>query len=282
MPVDARPTVSAPDDDPYLWLEEIDGARALAWVGEQNALTLARFGTAGFAADRDTLAAILDRPDNIPFVTRRGPYLYNIWKDAKNPRGLWRRTTLASFRTAQPDWEILLDIDALAAAEKEDWIWHGASTLPETHDLAILSLSPGGSDAAVLREFDIAAKTFVRGGFYLPAAKGGTAWLDRDTLLLSSAYGGPGMATTSGYSRTVRLWRRGGDVDRAPFCMRRRRTRWGCGPPSTAREVSRRSGSSSGLASSMPSSGSATAPARRSCSTCRPMYTWKSIAIGSR
>jgi prolyl oligopeptidase len=217
MPVDARPTVAAPDDDPYLWLEEIDGARALAWVGEQNALTLARFGTAGFAADRDTLAAILDRPDNIPFVTRRGPYLYNIWKDAKNPRGLWRRTTLASFRTAQPDWEILLDIDALAAAEKEDWIWHGASTLPETHDLAILSLSPGGSDAAVLREFDIATKTFVRGGFYLPAAKGGTAWLDRDTLLLSSAYGGPGMATTSGYSRTVRLWRRGGDVDRAPI-----------------------------------------------------------------
>ena len=107
MPVDARPTVSAPDDDPYVWLEEIDGARALAWVGEQNALTLARFGTAGFAADRDTLAAVLVRPDNIPFVTRRGPYLYNIWKDAKNPRGLWRRTTLASFRTAQPHWEVL-------------------------------------------------------------------------------------------------------------------------------------------------------------------------------
>ncbi len=100
MPVDARPTIAAPDDDPYLWLEEIDGERAVAWVDQQNGLTLAKFGTREFAEDRDTLAAILDRPDNIPFVTRRGPYLYNIWKDAKNPRGLWRRTTLDSFRTA--------------------------------------------------------------------------------------------------------------------------------------------------------------------------------------
>jgi prolyl oligopeptidase len=216
MPVDARPTIAAPDDDPYLWLEEIDGDRALAWVDEQNRRTLAKFGTAGFAADRDTLAAILDRPDNIPFVTRRGPYLYNFWKDAKNPRGLWRRTTLDTFRTSQPSWEILLDVDALAAQEEEDWIWHGASTLPGSHDLAILSLSRGGSDASVLREFDISAKAFVRDGFYLPDAKGGTAWLDRDTLLLSSAYG-QGMATTSGYSRTVRLWHRGADVDRAPI-----------------------------------------------------------------
>ena len=102
MPVDARPTVAAPDDDPYLWLEEIDGERAVAWVDKQNGATLAKFGTASFARDRDTLALILDRPDNIPFVTRRGPHLYNIWKDAKNPRGLWRRTTLDSFRTEQP------------------------------------------------------------------------------------------------------------------------------------------------------------------------------------
>jgi hypothetical protein len=93
MPVDARPTIAAPDDDPYLWLEEIDGERALSWVDQQNRRTLDKFGTAAFAADRDTLAAILDRPDNIPFVTRRGPYLYNIWKDAKNPRGLWRRAS---------------------------------------------------------------------------------------------------------------------------------------------------------------------------------------------
>jgi prolyl oligopeptidase len=218
MPIDARPTVAAPDDDPYLWLEDVEGAGALAWVEAQNSATLAKFGNATFARDRDTLAGILDRPDNIPFAVRRGRYLYNFWKDAKNPRGLWRRTTLDSFRMEQPDWDIILDVDALAAQEKEDWVWHGASTLPGTHDLAILSLSRGGGDATVLREFDIAAKAFVKGGFYLPEAKGGTDWLDRDTLLLSSAYG-QDMATTSGYSRTVRLWRRGSDVDAAPVLI---------------------------------------------------------------
>jgi prolyl oligopeptidase len=218
MPIDTRPTVAAPDDDPYLWLEEIDGARATAWVDEQNNRTLAQFGTAAFATDRDTLTAIFDRPDNVPFVMRRGAQLYNFWKDAKNPRGLWRRTTLDSFRTTEPHWEIILDVDAIAAQESEDWVWQGASTLPGTHDRAILALSRGGSDAVVLREFDIPAKAFVNGGFYLPEAKGGTAWLDRDTLLLSSAYG-KGMATKSGYPRTVRLWRRGSEVDQAPVLL---------------------------------------------------------------
>ena len=218
MPVDPRPTVAAPDDDPYIWLEELDSAEATAWVGEQNSVTLSKFGTASVAEDRDTLAALLDRPDHIPFVVRRGHHLYNFWRDANNPRGLWRRTTLDSFRTEQPAWELLLDVDALASREKEDWVWHGASTLPGTHDRAILSLSSGGSDAAVLREFDIEAKVFVSDGFYLPEAKGGTDWLDRNTLLLSSAYG-KDMATRSGYSRTVRLWRRGSDVDQAPVLI---------------------------------------------------------------
>jgi prolyl oligopeptidase len=208
MPVDARPTVAAPDDDPYLWLEEIEGAQALAWVDGQSAATLAKFGSAGFAADRDTLAAIFDRPDNVPYVARRRTHLYNFWKDAQNPRGLWRRTTLASFRTPEPQWDIVLDLDQLAEAEHEDWIWGGASTLPGAHDRAILSLSRGGSDAVVLREFDIPSRTFPRDGFSLPEAKGGIEWLDRDTLLLSSALG-QGMTTTSGYARTVRLWRRG-------------------------------------------------------------------------
>jgi len=215
MPIDARPTVAAPDDDPYLWLEEVEGAAALAWVERQNAATLARFGDARFAADRDALAAIYDRPDNIPFVARRGPHLYNFWKDAANPRGLWRRTTLESFKSERPQWDVLLDLDTLAATENEDWIWAGASTLPGAHDRAILSLSRGGSDAVVLREFDLAAKAFVKDGFYLPEAKGGIQWLDRDTLLLASAYG-EGQTTRSGYARTVRLWRRGADPALAP------------------------------------------------------------------
>ena len=218
MPIDDRPTIAAPDDDPYLWLEEIEGQRALDFVEQQSKRTLERFGNAGFADDRDTLAAIYDRPDNIPYVSRRGGLLYNFWKDANNPRGLWRRTTLEEFRGPDPKWDILLDLDRLAAEEAEDWILGGVEALPGSN-ARILNLSRGGGDATVKREFDIGSRTFVPDGFTLPEAKGGAVkgaeWLDADTLLLSSAYG-EGMATTSGYARTVRLWRRGTDVNRAP------------------------------------------------------------------
>jgi prolyl oligopeptidase len=208
MSIDDRPTIAAPDDDPYLWLEEIEGERALDFVARQSALTLEKFGNTGFARDRDILAAIYDRPDNIPYVTRRGGLLYNFWKDANNPRGIWRRTTLDEFRKPSPRWETLLDVDKLAAEENEDWILNGIQTQPGTHPRAMLSLSRGGSDAATLREFDIDARAFVADGFALPEAKGGAEWFDADMLLLSSAYG-EGMATMSGYARTVRLWRRG-------------------------------------------------------------------------
>jgi prolyl oligopeptidase len=214
MEIDARPTISAPDDDPYLWLEDIDGARALGWVATQNALTLDRFGGPRFAEDRDILAAILDRPDNIPYVGRRGSRVYNFWKDAENPRGLWRSTTLDSFRQSEPEWDVFLDLDKIAAEENEDWIWQGALTLPPDHELAILRLSRGGSDAVVLREFDLRSKGFVAGGFTLPEAKGSAEWIDRDTWLVSSAFGA-GMATRSGYARTVRVWRRGHDISQA-------------------------------------------------------------------
>lgn len=213
MSVDDRPTLSAPDDDPWLWLEEVEGARALDFVERQNRLTLDKFGGAAFERDRDALAAIYDRPDNIPYVGRRGDDLHNLWKDAANPRGLWRRTTLTEFRKASPAWEPMLDIDKLAASEGEDWLLSGIATMPGS-SRAILSLSRGGSDAVTLREFDLNAKSFVADGFMLPEAKGGADWLDADTLLLSSAHG-EGMATSSGYSRTVRLWRRGQPVDQA-------------------------------------------------------------------
>lgn len=213
MSVDDRPTLSAPDDDPWLWLEEVEGARALDFVERQNRLTLDKFGGAAFERDRDALAAIYDRPDNIPYVGRRGDDLHNLWKDAANPRGLWRRTKLTEFRKASPAWETMLDIDKLAASEGEDWLLSGIATMPGS-SRAILSLSRGGSDAVTLREFDLNTKSFLADGFMLPEAKGGADWLDADTLLLSSAYG-EGMATSSGYSRTVRLWRRGQPVDQA-------------------------------------------------------------------
>ncbi len=208
------PTRDDPDNDPRLWLEEVDGAEALAWVEARSAATMSAFGDAAFAADRDALLAILDRPDRIPYPRRRDGLLFNYWKDADHPRGVWRRTTLESFRTAAPEWEILLDLDALAETEGEDWIWAGPSTAPG-QSRVLISLSRGGGDAAVTREYDIATKDFVAGGFELPEAKGGAEWLDEDTLLLSSSFG-EGMATKSGYPRTARLWRRGEAVEAAP------------------------------------------------------------------
>jgi prolyl oligopeptidase len=212
---DPRPTAADPDDDPCLWLEAVEGPEACAWADEQSAATLSKLEDARCEADRGALLAILDRPTRIPFVTRRGGLLYNFWRDAANPRGLWRRTTLASYRADTTEWDVLLDLDALAASEDEDWVWQGADTLPPAHERAILRLSRGGSDAVVLREFDLGDRRFVTDGFTLPEAKGGAAWIDQDTLLVSSALG-DGHATTAGYARTVRLWPRGSAPAEAP------------------------------------------------------------------
>src|SRR5262249_20598935 len=213
--LDSRPTLEAPDDDPYLWLEEIESARALNWVEVQNAATLSRMPDAGVATDRTVLTAIFDRPDNIPLPHRRAGKLVNPWRDAANPRGVWRTTTLESFRSDTPDWDVLIDVDALAIKEGEDWVWRGGVSLPPKHDRAVVQLSRGGSDAVVLREFDLLTRDFVPDGFSLPESKSSAVWLDRDTLLLSSPLGS-GMATRSGYARTVRLWRRGSDPLSAP------------------------------------------------------------------
>ena len=215
MPIDDRPTVAAPDDDPYLWLEDVEGERALDFVDRQSRRTMDAFGGPQFARDRDALAAIFDRNDNIPYITRSGGLVYNLWKDAKSPRGIWRRTTLADFRAASPVWETLLDVDRLAADENEDWLLNWTQPRPGDNSRAVIALSRGGSDAVVLREFDLDAKAFVADGFALPEAKSGVEWIDADTLLLSSSLG-EGMATTSGYARTVRLWRRGQPVEHAP------------------------------------------------------------------
>ena len=211
---DPRPTITRPDDDPWIWLENIDGPKAHSFVEKQNKRTMATFGNAAFEQDRNILAAIFDRPDNIPFVTRRGSKLFNFWKDQDNPRGLWRTTTLQSYASKQPDWTIILDLDELAKKEDEDWIWSGATTLPGSHDRAILRLSRGGGDAVVLREFDLASKSFVKDGFHLAEAKSNASWLDRDSLILSSALG-DNHSTKSGYARTTRVWRRGQTIDQA-------------------------------------------------------------------
>ncbi|OLP62534.1 peptidase S9 [Xaviernesmea oryzae] len=213
---DPRPTLAAPDDDPWLWLEEIEGTRALDYVAAQTAKTLDAFADPRFEADRDALTEALDRPDRIPFITRRGGLLYNFWRDADHPRGLFRRTTPERYRSGEPDWDVLLDLDALAAEEGQDWVWGGSHSRAPDHDRAILRLSRGGSDAVTLREFDLETKRFVADGFNLSEGKSQVSWLDRDTVLLRSPLG-EGMATSSGYARTVRLWRRGADPLSAPI-----------------------------------------------------------------
>jgi len=208
------PTLDHPDDDPHLWLEDVEGKDAVAWVDEQSAETRAAFSGPGFVADRDALLRIMDSPDKLPYITRRGGFLYNYWIDANNPKGIWRRTTEAEFASEAPAWETVIDLDALAEREDRDWIWAGATTLPGTHDRAMMRLSVGGGDAVLLREFDMTTFDFIEGGFVLPEAKTSTTWYDRDTLIVDSALG-EGMATTSGYARTVRIWRRGEDFTAA-------------------------------------------------------------------
>jgi prolyl oligopeptidase len=218
------------DDDPFVWLEEVDSPQVRAWVEARNAETRKALCDAQFEHDRTALLDILNARDRIPWVVQRGRYAYNFWQDERNPKGLWRRTTLASYRTTAPDWEVMLDIDALAKAEGEDWVWRGCTSLPPEHQYGLVQLSRGGSDAVVIREFDLADKRFVEGGFFLPQAKGGAAWLDGNALLVSTALGGEPVQTTSGYARTVRRWQRGTPFEAAPVvfeCERTEMAAWG-------------------------------------------------------
>jgi prolyl oligopeptidase len=206
----AAPAAAPSADDPYLWLEDVAGDRALAWVRERNAASRRVLeAEPGFGPTRDRIRAILDSKDKIPQIKRRGDWFYNLWQDAKNPRGLWRRTTLAEFRKPEPAWETVLDLDALGKAEGENWVWAGATVLGPDYRHALVELSRGGADAAVVREFDTVEKKFVAGGFSLPEAKSSVSWeADRNTVLVGTDFG-PGSLTDAGYPRIVKRWQRG-------------------------------------------------------------------------
>ena len=197
------------DDDPHQWLEEVQGDKALAWVRERNAETMKQLGVrADFATTRKKLLDVLNSSDRIPAVSRRGDWLYNLWQDGTHKRGLWRRTTLAEYRKAQPAWETVIDLDALGKAENENWVWGGAECLGPDYRRCLVSLSRGGADAKVIREFDTVTRRFVDGGFVLPEAKTDVAWADADTLYVGTDWG-PGSMTDSGYPRIVKRWKRG-------------------------------------------------------------------------
>jgi prolyl oligopeptidase len=193
-------------DDPYAWLEDIHGAKPLAWVAEQNKKSLGQLkADPRYQKNYDNILQVLDATDRIPFGSIGHGFVYNFWQDAKNPKGLWRRTSIADYRQPVPHWELLLDVDALASAEKQNWVFAGAECSPnETR--CLIRLSRGGGDAVVIREYDLKAKKLASDGFALPEAKADATYLNDDTVLFSTAADG---ATSSGYANSVKQWQRG-------------------------------------------------------------------------
>jgi prolyl oligopeptidase len=196
-------------DDPHLWLEDILGDKALDWVRARNAESRKVLEAwPRFAQTREQIRAILDSKEQIPTVARRGEWFWNFWRDEQNPRGLWRRARLEEYRKPHPAWDVVLDLDALAKTEGENWVWGGAHCFGPAYERCLVTLSRGGSDAHVVREFDVGRRAFVADGFVLPEAKSDVEWIDVDTLYVATDFG-PGSLTDSGYPRIIRRWKRG-------------------------------------------------------------------------
>ncbi|MFC5743056.1 prolyl oligopeptidase family serine peptidase [Dyella tabacisoli] len=208
-PATASATSPEGHADTHLWLEDIDGAKPLAWVKQHNAETVQKYAqTPEFKQLDARILEVLDSNARIPMVNKIGDSYYNLWRDKEHPKGLWRRTSLAEYRKPQPAWETVIDLDALSKAENENWVWHSAQCLKPDNQRCLVSLSRGGADADVVREFDLRDKQFVKGGFELPEAKSNVAWKDRDHLYVATDFG-PGSMTTSSYPRIVKEWKRG-------------------------------------------------------------------------
>ena len=203
------------DEDPYLWLEDVEGEKALAWAKEKSAADTAEIeATSEFEGIHSTLLEMYNSRDRIPMPSIRGSWIYNFWQDADHVRGIWRRTFLSEYLKESPSWEVVMDLDALAETEEENWVWKGTRFLEPENRYCMMSLSRGGADATVLREFDTVAKAFVEDGFVLPEAKSNVSWKDKNTLWVGTDFG-EGSLTDSGYPRIVKMWQRGTDVSEA-------------------------------------------------------------------
>ncbi len=195
--------------DEHAWLESIDGEKAMAWVRARNAEVVAKYASSpAFEKMKASILEVLDSDARIPYVDEQKGLYYNFWKDKTHPRGLYRRTTLAEYKKAQPRWETVLDLDALAKTENENWVWEGMQCLRPDYRHCFVALSRGGADATVVREWDMDKKAFVLGGFTLPEAKMEVSWADGDNLYVATDFG-PGTMTKSGYPRIVKRWQRG-------------------------------------------------------------------------
>ncbi len=212
--VSSKLPVAGEATDPYLWLEDVHGEKPMEWVRTQNARSTAVLeADPDYQKNYDSILKVMDATDRIPYGTLEHQYVFNFWQDAQHPKGIWRRTGTAQYARTAPEWETLLDLDKLSADEHENWTWKGAECSPALKR-CLVSLSRGGGDAVVVREFDPAARAFVAGGFALQEAKSAITWVDEDTVLFGTDFG-PGSLTTSGYPRVVKLWKRGAPMDKA-------------------------------------------------------------------
>jgi prolyl oligopeptidase len=210
--------------DPNLWLEDVSGDRALSWVRAQDATTTAELTAApGFEAMKARLLSIYNSKERIPYVSKAGAYYYNFWRDAQHVRGIWRRTTPAEYLKKDPAWETVLDVDKLAADEKENWHWASEETRYPDYTRSLVRLTRGGGDATVVREFDLVSKAFVKDGFILPEGKVRITWRDADSVFVGADFG-PGSMTDSGYPRIAKEWRRGTPLSSATTLLEAAKT----------------------------------------------------------
>ncbi len=211
----ATPVPPQDAEDPYLWLEEVEGERALSWVEERNEITEAELAASpAYRPIFERTLEVLDSHDRIAFPSIMGDHLYNFWQDRDNPRGVWRRTGWDGYLAGSPQWDVILDIDALAAEEGVNWSYAGTTCLEPDYRRCLVRLSRGGADAVEVREFDMETRAFVEDGFFLPEEKQSVAWRDENTLMVATDFG-PGTMTTSGYARIAKLWQRGTPLSEA-------------------------------------------------------------------
>ncbi len=215
----SAPSLSEKPDN-YLWLEDVNGERATAWVKAENERSAKVLEADPHFEALDAAALkVLESPSRLPEPDQRNGIIYNIWQDAEHVRGILRRTTLEDYQSASPHWHTVLDYDALAAHDKQEWVQHGLNCLYPDDRLCLAALSAGGEDASTLREFDLKTESFVPGGFVLPHSKQEVAWLDKDTLLVGRDWGS-GTMTKSGYPFVVKMWKRGQPLDQAKEIFR--------------------------------------------------------------
>lgn len=202
-------------NDPYIWLEDVEGEKSLAWVREQNAISQKRLeADSRFEALKESALSDYNADDKIAYGTLLGGSVHNFWQDADNVRGLWRRASLKSYSSGKPEWQTLLDLDALSEAENENWVMKARRCLAPSFDRCLIDLSRGGGDAVVTREYDLMLKKFVDGGFTTTEAKQQVEWVDRDTVLIGTDFG-DGTLTDSGYANQVKIWKRGHPLETA-------------------------------------------------------------------